>query len=106
MVYTVHGFSTVPETLAKLLGFGFMFMGGPAFVASIIAEKLNCRINNDVIFYSIGVIAGAICCLIFALVSGDLYSGVVWIGLGSVLGGFTSVFLRFHYNRYSSHKFL
>ena len=106
MLIEAQSLSAAPETVGTLLGFGFIIMGAPALIASIIAEKLNRRIINNSNFYYIAVIAGAICCLMFTFIAGGLYASIVWVVFGAVMGGITSILLRLHYNKYSANKAL
>ncbi len=104
MISTRQNISVIPETIGTFFGFGFIVMGIPAFIASSIAELLNRRVKKDSRFYWSGIIVGIICSLIFVIISGDVYIGIIWIILGAVMGGMTAILIRLHYNKYSANK--
>ena len=104
MISTRQNISVIPETIGTFLGFGFIVMGIPACIASSIAELLNRRVKRDFRFYWSGIIVGAICSLIFVIISGDVYIGIIWIILGAAMGGMTAILIRLHYNTYSANK--
>ncbi|MFT4906918.1 MAG: MFS family permease [Oleispira sp.] len=94
----------LPEALGTVFFFGFIIMGLPAFIASIVAESMSQRVANDNEFYKIGGVVGFICGLLPCLISSNILFGLLYSIFGFFVGISTALVLRWHFNKYTANQ--